>query len=81
MTIVSSLTDALDELKLCRTRTSKSEVVRELSIAITATEDAIMRTNRAFAAEADRLTTADVEAGLIQENLLSGTSWPVGDAQ
>lgn len=79
-TVVSILTEALDELKIRRASASQPFVVRELYLAITAVEDAIMRSNRAFSILADR-PTADVEAGLISENIQGTASWPVVGGQ
>lgn len=65
MTIVQQLIDAENDLKL-RRQTVQGEAAREFSLAITAIEDAIMRTNRGFAVLGGRESTADVE-GILTE--------------
>jgi hypothetical protein len=60
-TVVSILKQALTALENIREDTGRSPAAREFSIAITAVEDAIMRTNRGFAIGLDRFTVADVE--------------------
>ena len=62
MTIVEALTVALIDLGEVRDGSPDPQVKREASLAITATEDAIMRTNRAFARQRGVFTVADVQA-------------------
>lgn len=61
-TIVAQLTEAQTDLELARDAVGGGPAARELSIAITAVEDAIMRTNRAFAKDAGTFEVADVQA-------------------
>jgi hypothetical protein len=61
MTIVQTLLAVQAELAAERMDAGGGEVARELSIAITAVEDAIMRTNRAFALRRGIFSVADVQ--------------------
>ncbi len=62
MTIVQLLCEAQDRLVALRSEAGHGDVAREASVAITAVEDAIMRTNRAFAMRSGRFHIADVES-------------------
>lgn len=62
MTVVAALIEVQSDLESLRDDRGGGPVARELSIAITAIEDAIMRTNRAFAKDAGTFKVADVEA-------------------
>ena len=61
MTIVVSLQMVQVSLMDERRVSENPNAAREFSIAITAVEDAIMRTNRGFAIENGTFKTADVE--------------------
>ena len=61
VTIVNILLAAQGYLTYARDDSGYGPAAREFSIAITAVEDAIMRTNRGFAHLNDMFTVADVE--------------------
>ena len=63
MTIVQQLTNTLDNLDLCRDAANSPQEAREFSLAITAVEDAIMRTNLAWARRYGVYKVSDVQAG------------------
>jgi hypothetical protein len=61
VTIVNILLAAQGYLEAARETALERGASREFSIAITAVEDAIMRTNRGFARQKGVFTIADVE--------------------
>jgi hypothetical protein len=70
MTIVEKLQRALEELESERTAEpafSRTPAAREFSLAITAVEDAIMRTNRGFAHKLGHFAVADMQGEHDQE--------------
>ena len=61
-TIVAKLSEIENELASLAQTNRQSDAGREFALARTATEDAIMRTNRGFAIVHDTFSVADVEA-------------------
>ena len=69
-TVVAHLTEASRLLEAERKNQSGPDAAREFSIAITAVEDAIMRTNRGMAMREGRFHVADVELSANEEAAL-----------
>lgn len=63
MTVVEDLNSARNALTVARDYVTIPAAAREFALAITAIEDAIMRTNRGFAKEYGKFSESDVQAG------------------